>query len=360
MHDQAGGLFGGVAHDGGGGAESGAPGGVDRVESGVLRVGQETDGCDAVIFATFDGGRAEGGEFGDGFDPMKARKLKFGSVCSGIEAASAAWHPLGWECLFVAEIEGFPSTLLKVKYPQVSNYGDMTKYEEWPKHAIDVLVGGTPCQSFSVAGLRKGLADPRGNLALTFLGKGDKGDGGVNTTMVAEITTLDAKNRFDRGDSQHLERRVVQGVPHVPAISNAICSRDYKGARPEADQYMRPKGRLGPPQDEHPIAFPSTLSATQRVRSENVSAAIGASNAMGVAHEMAVRRLTPRECERLQGFPDDYTLVLNRGKAAADGPRYKALGNSMAVPVMRWIGERILLVEGLAAKGRKERKGVKV
>jgi DNA (cytosine-5)-methyltransferase 1 len=63
---------------------------------------------------------------------------------------------------------------------------------------------------------------------------------------------------------------------------------------------------------------------------------------------MQVRRLTPRECERLQGFPDDYTLIPRaNGKPAADGPRYKALGNSMAVPVMRWIGERIELVREL-------------
>ena len=65
-----------------------------------------------------------------------------------------------------------------------------------------------------------------------------------------------------------------------------------------------------------------------------------------------VRRLTPRECERLMGLPDDWTLVPYRGKPAADGPRYKAIGNSMAVPVMRWIGERILIVNGLV--GRKE------
>lgn len=62
---------------------------------------------------------------------------------------------------------------------------------------------------------------------------------------------------------------------------------------------------------------------------------------------MTVRRLTPRECERLQGFPDDYTLIPYRGKVAADGPRYKALGNSMAVPVMRWIGNRIAKVDAL-------------
>ena len=66
-----------------------------------------------------------------------------------------------------------------------------------------------------------------------------------------------------------------------------------------------------------------------------------------VGTHSAVRRLTPRECERLQGFPNDYTLVPHRNKPAADGPRYKALGNSMAVPVMRWIGERIAMVEAI-------------
>jgi DNA (cytosine-5)-methyltransferase 1 len=74
----------------------------------------------------------------------------------------------------------------------------------------------------------------------------------------------------------------------------------------------------------------------------------GAGNSMpAVAQAMSVRRLTPRECERLQGFPDDYTLVEYRKKPAADGPRYRALGNSMAVPVMRWIGERIKMVDEL-------------
>jgi DNA (cytosine-5)-methyltransferase 1 len=72
---------------------------------------------------------------------------------------------------------------------------------------------------------------------------------------------------------------------------------------------------------------------------------------VGVRQDMAVRRLTPRECERLQGFPDDYTLVEYRKKPAADGPRYRALGNSMAVPVMRWIGERIAKVQSMNTKG---------
>jgi len=95
--------------------------------------------------------------------------MKYGSICSGIEAATVAWESLGWQCQFVSEIEPFPCALLKEKYPNVPNYGDMTKHENWPKHKLDVLVGGTPCQSFSVAGLREGLTDPRGNLTLVFL-----------------------------------------------------------------------------------------------------------------------------------------------------------------------------------------------
>jgi DNA (cytosine-5)-methyltransferase 1 len=96
--------------------------------------------------------------------------VRYGSVCSGIEAASCAWEPLGWTPVFFAEIEKFPSSLLAQQFPTVPNLGDITKYKEWPDANIDVLVGGTPCQAFSVAGLRGGLTDPRGNLTLTFLG----------------------------------------------------------------------------------------------------------------------------------------------------------------------------------------------
>jgi len=97
--------------------------------------------------------------------------LKYGSVCSGIEAATVAWDSLGWEPVFFSEIEPFPSAVLAHHYPNVPNYGDMTQFEEWniERGAIDVLVGGTPCQSFSIAGLRGGLGDDRGNLALIFM-----------------------------------------------------------------------------------------------------------------------------------------------------------------------------------------------
>ena len=101
--------------------------------------------------------------------------MRYLSVCSGIEAASVAWESLGWTPVAFAEIERFPSQVLAHHFPGVPNLGDMTRYKEWDidRGAVDLIVGGTPCQSFSVAGLRKGLEDPRGNLALTFLGMVD-------------------------------------------------------------------------------------------------------------------------------------------------------------------------------------------
>ena len=96
--------------------------------------------------------------------------MNYLSVCSGIEAATVAWHPLGWRAVGFSEIEKFPSQVLAHHYPGVPNLGDMTKFKEWNLESnVDVFVGGTPCQSFSVAGLRKGLDDPRGNLMLTYL-----------------------------------------------------------------------------------------------------------------------------------------------------------------------------------------------
>jgi DNA (cytosine-5)-methyltransferase 1 len=102
--------------------------------------------------------------------------MRYLSVCSGMEAASVAWHPIGWQPVGFSEIEPFPCAILKHRFPHTPNHGSLTEYKQWPLEpgAIDLLVGGTPCQSFSVAGLRKGLDDPRGNLCLMFLGIADK------------------------------------------------------------------------------------------------------------------------------------------------------------------------------------------
>ena len=97
--------------------------------------------------------------------------MKFISLCSGIEAASVAFKPLGWQAIVFSEIEPFPCAVLAHHYPDVPNIGDMTKFREWPEEIFleaDAIVGGPPCQAFSVAGLREGLADARGNLTITY------------------------------------------------------------------------------------------------------------------------------------------------------------------------------------------------
>ena len=302
--------------------------------------------------------------------------MRYGSVCSGIEAASVAWGPLGWEPAWFSEIEAFPSAVLAHRFPGVPNLGDMTtihEKEDFQRDAIDLLVGGTPCQSFSVAGLRGGLDDPRGNLALVFLriasiarprwivwenvpGVLSSNGGRDFGSFLGALAELGYGWAYRVLDAQHFgvpqrRRRVfvvgclgdgaraarvlfepqsVRGYPSQgrgPQVQVAACLTTGTGKRYDAET-------------ETLIAF----HATQDPISGSVSPALGSNMYAGVLHQ-GVRRLTPRECERLQGFPDDWTLVPYRGKPAANGPRYKACGNSMAVPVMRWIGRRIAEAE---------------
>lgn len=416
---------------------------------------------------------------------------RFLSVCSGIEAASVAWRPLGWHAAMVSEIEPFPCAVLAHHYPDVPNVGDMTRFKEWPDAAVDLLVGGTPCQSFSVAGLRKGLADPRGNLALTFLaiaaryrphwvvwenvpgvlssaegrdfaaflgGLGFLGYGWAYRVLDAQYFGLAQRRRrvfvvgslggwasagavlFERaslrgdpaprrktrkdtsgstgdglarcpttGEAKRQDWETCNFVAHTLRAEGFDASEDGTGrgtplvpiafaqnqreevrvlevagalaAEPGMKQQTyiafdcKASGRNGfgvgdvsptlramGHKDSHSNAGGQVAVAIQeRACSENLSngpqgkgyqedcayTLEARHHVQSVQHAMQVRRLTPRECERLQGFPDDYTLIPYRGKPAADGPRYKALGNSMAVPVMRWIGRRIELAEQL-------------
>ncbi len=480
--------------------------------------------------------------------------MKYLSVCSGIEAATAAWHPIGWEAKAFAEIERFPSAVLAHHYPDVPNLGDMTRYKEWTLDAIDILVGGTPCQSFSIAGLRKGLDDPRGNLMLTYgaiaahfrprwivwenvpgvLSSNRGRDFGTFLGMLALLGYGVAYRILDAqffGVAQRRRRVFVVGylgdwrraaavlfeseslrwnhppsresrkvAPTLPASGAgtgrtgnerteadflvmahgqanaeireggspaltcnheapilAVASHwDGDYPHPTLNQSAKGSGGVGASNQElfsqrgaylvpgavhaiqagatrenpnsgpdgigvqadvaytiearaevqivaHtlrgegfdasedgtgrgtpivPVAFPANLSGTQVAKTEDLSPSMGAKNPTAVAIQdvrgmdkaqngkgwsdegvafsldtqatqgigtgSTVRRLTPRECERLQGFPDDYTMIPWGGKPAEecpDGPRYKAIGNSMAVPVMAWIGKRVQKVE---------------
>ncbi|WP_336273788.1 DNA cytosine methyltransferase [Vreelandella indica] len=453
--------------------------------------------------------------------------MNYGSVCSGIEAASIAWEPLGWKAQFFSEIEAFPSAVLNHHWPDTPNLGDMTKFKEWPDATIDVLVGGTPCQSFSVAGLRKGLDDPRGNLALTYLaiterhrprwlvwenvpgvlssnrggdfgaflgGLGKLGYGWAYRILDAQYFGVAQRRRrvfvvghlgdwrraaavlFERhslsGDSapsrdaresfasnaggcikspshweggphptlsqshnaggigasnQELFSQRGAGIvgqaiaihPHcigraatsgpqgkeylesgaaytcdARGVSQAVatiafsCKDDGRDCTSDLSPTLRAmagklpngggqlavtvalRGREGGATAEvggevatalrastgggdkpHVLAtrqVAQTITQNYGKQPDNSDTALGPNLAL---HDLAVRRLTPIECERLQGFPENHTCIPWRKKNAKDcpdGPRYKAIGNSMAVPVMRWIGERIQAVDSIS------------
>jgi DNA (cytosine-5)-methyltransferase 1 len=396
--------------------------------------------------------------------------MRYLSVCSGIEAATSAWDELGWEPVAFSEIEPFPSAVLKHHYPNVPNLGDMTKYKEWDIGTIDILVGGTPCQSFSVAGLRKGLEDPRGNLALVYCGILDKfrpkwfvwenvpgvlsSNGGRDFgSFLGAVAQLGYGFSYRVLDAQYFgvpqrRRRVFvvgclggwehsaevlfesacllrnpppsrekrQGSTASPLgsieVSGPLQARDYKDSG--TDGFNATSSKLIPMAFEnHPndsrvkemgdvcttvtsrwgtgggnvpfvanrmVAFgeyvdddtasamkardykdatdliaysiredakANTFSATEIEVSNAIQAlvpSVQSHHAQTFLASNAVRRLTPKECERLQGFKDGHTNIPWRGKPESpDGLRYKALGNSMAVPVMHWIGKRISL-----------------
>ena len=306
--------------------------------------------------------------------------LRYGSVCSGVEAATAAWHPLGWQPQWFSEIEAFPSAVLAHHYPGTPNHGDMTTFKEWPDDPIDLLVGGTPCQSFSVAGLRKGLDDPRGNLMLTYLAIAERYKprwlvwenvpGVLSSNRGRDFGTfLGALGQLGYGfayrvlDAQYFgvaqRRRRVFVVGYLGDWRRAaavLFERESLSGHPAPRRETREEvaacltrgvgQRYDPETETLPIAFGAQNSANQGDSvSEHVTPTLDKSKTPAAMTAGSVRRLTPVECERLQGFPDDYTLIPYRNRMAADGPRYKAMGNSMAVPIMRWIGKRISEVE---------------
>ncbi len=373
--------------------------------------------------------------------------MRYGSVCSGIEAASVAWHPLGWRASFLSEIEAFPRAVLSHHFPTVPLHGDFTTIEAGQYDPIDLLVGGTPCQDFSVAGLRAGMAGDRGNLTLQFLtlarrlrprwvvwenvpgvlssnhgrdfgaflgGLGELGYGWAYRTLNAEYFGVAQRRRrvfvvgclgdWRRAAAVLFERHSLQGHPapsrEAGAVTTQALTRSLGAGG--ADDNQAQGGFYVPfgPGGERDVGTCLTRSAGRYdLDTETFVAAYRTSGNCGawetgdrvdalttgtdpnshliqcvtgdVAHTLkaegfdasedgtgrgqpmvnqaaGVRRLTPTECERLQGFPDGWTDVPYRGKPAADGPRYKALGNSMAVPVMAWIGRRIEMVERLA------------
>lgn len=330
--------------------------------------------------------------------------MRYISLFSGIEAATVAWHDLGWEPVAFCEIDEFPSAVLAHRFPNVPNLGDITKVD-WSEYvgSVDLIVGGSPCQSFSISGKREGLKGESG-LMFEYIRavreirprwfiwenvpgalSSEKGDafrqllsemdecgyglawrvldaqffgvaqrrrrvflvGSLGDQRAAEILFDPDSLRWDHPSSREKRQDLTRAAQQRAAEGRCKCVTQY------GDEIA---GALTARGDSSPCADRGQNIVC--IADDNANAAVdfdmcGSLKVGGsvpiVSNEYTVRKLTPTEHERLQGFPDDHTLIPYKGKPAEecpDTPRYKALGNSMAVPVMRWIGERIAMVEG--------------
>jgi len=333
--------------------------------------------------------------------------VRYLSLFSGIEAASVAWMPLGWEPVGFSENASFPSAVLEVHYRHIPNFGDIRTID-WRKHeqclSADIIVGGSPCQSFSFAGTRTGLQGasglmweyvravrkirPRWILWENVPGALSSSRGEDFRCLLQSLDDLGyglAWRVLDAqyfGVAQRRRRLYLVGSLGDERAGEVLFEReslrwDYPTCREERKIIAgRMRGSIGDKDQEHsspgcaescnrPVVYEISGNAIGRVSRINGGHHLGVCNPdstgaytltatdrhavcipclQDVDRECGsiVRYLTPVEYERLQGFPDGWTDVPYRGHDhAPDGSRYKALGNSMAVPVMRWIGQRI-------------------
>ncbi len=318
------------------------------------------------------------------------KELTYLSVCSGVEAISVAWEPLGFKPIAFSEIEKFPCEVLKQRFPNVPNRGDITKYKEWENETVDIVVGGTPCQSFSVAGKNKGLKDIRGKLMYSFLGIVEKykpkwvvweNVPGVLSKphKFAFAEFLSGLEKCGYGwayrvlDAQYFgvpqRRRRVFVIGHIDNGSvlagkvlfepETMCLHLEKKPRQKQEVTGTLTKNIGVSGWEFDFLASGGHSIESFKQSSfgDYKAGVGTLTKNGgnfgggdetiILSSKRIRRLTPLECERLQGFPDNFTQIEWRGKPkedCPDGHRYKALGNSMAIPVVEWLGKRILLI----------------
>ena len=328
--------------------------------------------------------------------------MRVASVCSGIGGAELAFHGIAHHD-FAAETDPFARAVLAHRFPDMKVHHDFTQI---PASAgpVDVLVGGTPCQSFSIAGLRGGMADERGNLALEFLRLAERlrarwvlwenvpgvlssNDGRDFGAFIGGLAELGYGYCWRSLDAQHFglaQRRVrVFVVGYLgdwrraaAVLFEPASLRGHPAPSREAGKTTAPTlasrasagGGLGTDFDCDGGLIAASLRGNSwcdnagdeskliahSLRADGFDASedgTGRGTPLAALQSSAVRRLTPRECERLQGFPDGWTDVVYRGKPAADGPRYRALGNAFAVNCVRWIAKRLVAEDASAQPG---------
>ena len=313
--------------------------------------------------------------------------ISVGSVCSGIEAASVAWVPLGYSFEWFSEIADFPSKILAERYPSVPNLGDMTAIpqmilsERIP--SPDILCGGTPCQAFSLAGWKNGLNDDRGNLTLRLIDIANANDivRAKNRQPQCRIfwenvegVLTDKTNAFGCfvsslagfDDAIYMKKWPVAGIIHglTRNIAWRVLDAKYFGlAQQRRRLYVLAGGTDFFPErvlfemhrkpytnyPQAPLVFSKDGHCFEVFReyTDCLYSAYGTkwngnaaayNGSLYVVQDNRIRRISPLEGERLMGFPDDYTNL----EGAKRTSRYQAIGNSWAVPVIRWIGERML------------------
>lgn len=300
--------------------------------------------------------------------------MRYLSVCSGIEAASVAFEPLEFEPVGFSEIADFQSAVLSHRYPDVINFGNMLDYDRWELQSnFEILIGGTPCQSFSAIGKGGGLDDDRGKLAIIYTrilakhrpkwfiwenvpGVLANNSGRDFEEITQEISKLGYSFSYRILDARFFglpqQRRRVFIIGHssgdwrYPAAvlfdSKSMC-RDTKAFEKEKQNNPR-----------RPV---SSIAGNIRTTTRFNSHCLNAGSMGRIDYETEtfvsyispefkrVRKLTVLECERIQGFPDNWTLIPYGKSIPPIGTRYSAIGNSMAVPVIRFLGTRIQAVD---------------
>lgn len=310
-----------------------------------------------------------------------------GSICSGIEAASVAWKDFNFSFKWFSEIADFPSRFLQYKYPNIQNLGDMKNISslllDGKIEAPDLICGGTPCQAFSLAGWQNGLRDERGNLTLEFVNIINANDevrekNGQNKTVVfwenVEGVLKDKTNAFGcflsllsgsdveikldrypnagliRGKKRNIAWRVLDakyfGLPQQRRRLYVVAGgKDFAPENILFEKHEKPFEEL----KKYPLIFERNGCHIEMFReyTDCLYSAYGTkwngnaaayNGSLYVVQDNRIRRLTPLECERLMGFPDNYTNIPD----VKPTNRYQGVGNSWAVPVVKWIGKKII------------------
>lgn len=313
--------------------------------------------------------------------------MKYFSVCSGMEAATVAWEPLGWECEGLCDFASFPQKVLKHLYPDVPFYSNMLNLledEKFKKTNFDVFVGGTPCQAFSSAGLGKGMDDERSQLAIKYGsildakspkyniwenvdGVFDKKHKEGLCDIISSFTGVDFRpDNINRGGGivQGTKRSIAYRVFDsqyfgVPQRRKRVYIVGYRGTDwrvPAA--ILFDKGCFEVSKEKNNISRNDrTKSVLGQIRiagtvtksySQTLTDGFGKESTSNYwVDKKGIRRFTEKELLRLQGFPDDYLDFEIDGKKPSYSNVKGIVGNSMTVNVMRWIGERIQIVDDI-------------